>query len=148
MVPFDSWDVDIFYYLYATDKPSNMDNMSLPVEKLSFTIDSTIFNNIVKGKQKAFVASIKPSEIQNYFYYTLDKKIDVKYFNRIEFKTTTAEGTEESALFKIGFAEMNFLIPNELLDKAVGDLTVFYDSDHMPPAEIVFEIKEKIESAQ
>ncbi len=122
-----------------------MDNMSLPMDKLSFTIDSTIFNNIVKGKQKAFVASIKPSEIQNYFYYTLDKKIDVKYFNRIEFKTTTAEGTEECAQFKIGFAEMNFLIPNELLDKAVGDLTVFYDSDHMPPAEIVFEIKERLD---
>ncbi len=115
------------------------------MDKLSFTIDSVIFDNIVKGKQKAFVASIKPSEIQDYFCYTLEKKIDVKYFNCIEFKTTTADGAEKSAQFKIGYAEMDFLIPNELLDKANEDLTTLYDSDHMPPAEIVFEITGKLD---
>ncbi len=115
------------------------------MDKLSFTIDSLIFDNIVKGKHKAFVASIKPSEIQDYFCYTLEKKIDVKYFNCIEFKTTTADGVEKSARFKIGYAEMDFLIPKELLYKATADLTSLYDSDHMPPAEIVFEIKEQLD---
>ena len=101
------------------------------MDKLSFTIDSVIFDNIVNRKQKAFVASIKPSEIQDYFCYTLEKKIDVKYFKCIE--------------FKIGYAEMDFLIPKELLYNATADLTSLYDSDHMPPAEIVFEIKEQLD---
>ena len=115
------------------------------MDKLSFSIEPDIFNNIVLKKQKAYVARIKPSEIHDYFYYNLEKQLDVKYFNCIEFKTTTAAGAEKSAQFKIGYAEMDFLIPNELLDKGVKDLTTVYDSDHLPPVEIVFEIKERLD---
>lgn len=115
------------------------------MEKLSFTIEPAMFDSIVSEKQKAFVANIKPSEIQNYFYFTLDKEIDVKYFNRIEFKTISANGKEKCAQFKIGFAEIDFLIPNELLNNGVKDLTTIYDSEHLPPVEIIFQIKERLD---
>lgn len=117
----------------------------MSMEKLSFTIDPAMFDSIVSEKQKAFVASIKSSEIQDYFYFTLEKEIDVKYFNCIEFKTITTSGKEKSAKFKIGFAEIDFLIPSELLNSGVKDLTTVYDSDNLPPVEIVFQIKERID---
>jgi len=114
------------------------------MEKLTFTIEPALFDKIVAGKQKKFRTSIKPSDIQEYFYLTDSKSIDVKDFNVVEFKTTLHDNTEKSCLFKTGNEEIDFLIPNELLDKNTLDINSFYDSDNMPPAEIEFELRNQL----
>lgn len=137
-------------------------NTNTAMDKLEFTVDPDIFENIESGRQKAFVTRIKPSEIHEFFYLTSENKIDVKYFNTIEFKTISehisdlgdgsvgAEGFDldgrliKTCRYKIGYAEIDFLIPNELIEKEVPDLTSCYDCDHMPPVEIMFQLKERL----
>ncbi|MEN6618026.1 MAG: hypothetical protein ABFC28_00770 [Rikenellaceae bacterium] len=112
------------------------------MEILTFTIAPALFDQIVTGKCKTFRTSIKPSEIQEYFYLTASKSIDIKDFNIVEFKTLADDGTERTCQFKTGNEEIDFLIPNDLLDVKSIDLNTFYDSEHMPAAEIEFELRE------
>ncbi len=114
------------------------------MEKLTFSIEPALFDKIVAGKQKKFRTSIKPSDIQEYFYLTDSGSIDIKDFNNVEFRTTLHDGTEKSCLFKTGNEEIDFLIPNDLLDKDTLDINSFYDSENMPPAEIEFELRNQL----
>lgn len=111
----------------------------MAMDKLIFNVDRSIFENISSGAQKAFVAQVKPSELNKYFILNEEKKIDVRYFNEIEF---THENSHCS--FKIGYAEIDFLIPNQLLDSGIEDLTEYYNYENMPPVEIMFQLKERL----
>lgn len=107
--------------------------------KLEFNVEKEIFNNIFSGVQKAFVSQVKPAELNKYFLLTEDKKIDVRYFNEIEFVNDARRCS-----FKIGYAEIDFLIPNELIDSGIEDLTECYNYENMPPIEIAFQLKERL----
>ncbi len=109
------------------------------MDKLVFYIDNSIFENISSGIQKAFVSQVKPSELNKYFLLTEEKKIDVRYFNEIEFING-----DRRCSFKIGYAEIDFLIPNQLLDSGIEDLTEYYNYENMPSIEIVFQLKERL----
>ena len=109
------------------------------MEKLEFKVEPEIYENISAGVHKAFVSNVKPSELHKYFILTEENKIDVRYFNEIIF----TQGDNRCS-FKIGYAEIDFLIPNELLDSGIEDLTDYYNYDKMPPVEIVFQLKERL----
>ena len=109
------------------------------MDKLVFNVDKSIFENISSGMQKAFVSQVKPSELHKYFILTEEKKIDIRYFNEIEFSHDN-----RLCSFKIGYAEIDFLIPNELIDSGIEDLTEYYNYEHMPSVEIIFQLKERI----
>ena len=109
------------------------------MEKLVFDIEESVFDTISSGIQKAFVAQAKPADLNKYFLLTEDKKIDIKHFNEIEFIHNS-----RSCSFSIGYAEIDFLIPNKLIDLGIEDLTDYYNYENMPSVEIIFQLKERI----
>lgn len=111
----------------------------LTMDKLTFIVEKDIFENITTGAQKAFVSQVEPIDLNKYFLLTEEKKIDVRYFNEIEFING-----ERRCSFKIGYAEIDFLIPNQLLDSGIEDLTEYYNYENMPSIEIVFQLKERL----